>query len=113
MGLVVATNRYIDRTEPWALAGRDQHARLRAVLYAVVQAVGLIGAGLTALLPGTAAAIAQRVTRWDGPGVGTGAGAAETPWTAARWGRIAPGTPFLQGAALFPRLPELSAADGR
>jgi methionyl-tRNA synthetase len=95
-GLVVACNRYIDFSEPWVLARRDERERLNQVLYAITEAVRLLSVGLAPFLPETAAAIGRRIR--------TGSAVGERRWLDSSWGGLEPGAEFLQGAALFPRL---------
>jgi methionyl-tRNA synthetase len=60
--LVDATNEFIAETTPWALAkSPDSAARLDAVLGDVVEAVRIVAVLLLPIMPGSAAAILQRV----------------------------------------------------
>jgi methionyl-tRNA synthetase len=97
--IVDASNEYIAATEPWALA-RDaaNGPRLNEVLYAVAEAVRIVGVLLLPIMPRAAAEILTRMGEWrpltaltldDGTG-----------WITDRPRRI------IKGDALWPRLEE-------
>jgi methionyl-tRNA synthetase len=95
--LVTACNRYIDRSEPWALARSGEHGRLNRVLYVIAESLRLLSVGLAPFLPETAATIGQRIgsrARTTG----------ELRFQHWQWGQLEAGAEFLQGAPLFPRL---------
>jgi methionyl-tRNA synthetase len=95
-----AVNRYVDTTQPWALA-RDPAKRgdLDAVLYALAESLRLLGIVLAPFLPDAAARIRA--------GIGDG----ETPQMArARWGGIAAGAVVSKVSGLFPRVEDKKPA---
>jgi methionyl-tRNA synthetase len=92
--LVEAANQFVERQAPWALARRPEAAAdLDGTLFALAEAVRLIGQALRPLLPGTADAIERQL------------GCPSPPeWAAAlRWGGVAPGTRVATPTPLFPR----------
>jgi methionyl-tRNA synthetase len=93
-GLVAATNRFIDVTEPFRLAKDDsQRARLSSILYSCAEAVRLILVYLRPVMPDTAdRGLAQL-------GLPAGAELAGV----GRWGALQAGTMTEKGEALFPR----------
>jgi methionyl-tRNA synthetase len=89
-----AVNRYVDTTQPWALAKRsDRRAQLDAVLYDLASALHVLGIVLSPFLPDAAAKIRAAL------GV-SGA----RPLSAATWDRIEPGTRVEKLSGLFPRI---------
>jgi methionyl-tRNA synthetase len=107
--LVDAANRYVERTEPWALARRRARpedgaaeaaeARLATTLYSLLETLRLLSRALAPFLPESAAAIAQQI------GVAPEAAAAD------EWGGYAPGTRVRPGNVLFAKH-ELPGGDG-
>jgi methionyl-tRNA synthetase len=95
-----AVNRFVDTTQPWALAKRpDQRAKLDTVLYALAESLRLLGIVLSPFLPEAAAKIRA------------GLGQAGEPVMAdAQWGKIVAGTPVAKVSGLFPRIDEKKAA---
>ena len=57
LGLVRASNKYLDDTAPWSLFKQGQQAETEAVLYAVLESVRLAGYLLSPIVPGLATAI--------------------------------------------------------
>ena len=95
MGLVDATNRFIEVTEPFKLAkDESQRERLGGILYVCAEAVRLILAYLAPIMPTSAAAgLAQ-----------LGLGAEATDLTSAgRWGVLSAGMKTNKASGLFPR----------
>jgi methionyl-tRNA synthetase len=93
-------NRYVDLTEPWALAKRSEaRSRLDTVLYTLGESLRFLGIVLDAFLPDTARKIR------------TGIGQTVEPKLAhAKWGGLKPGTSVQKVSALFPRI-EVSVSD--
>lgn len=94
--LVGRANKYLDETEPWALAREGRRDRLATVMYNVLETQRIVALLLRPFMPQTAAKI------WDQLGV-------EAPLEgqrldAARWGGLVPGTRVQPGPPLFPRL---------
>jgi methionyl-tRNA synthetase len=95
-----AVNRYVDTTQPWALAKSPAHAaRLGTVLYELGQALWGLGQVLDPFLPTAAGKIRAALGH---------SGAASV--TAAAWGRLAPGTPVQKLSGLFPRVEDRKPA---
>lgn len=96
--LVGAANRYVDRTEPWALVKRGEADRLSQVVYSVLEALRMLSVMISPFMPAKAAELRAQlglapllsgVDRDDWPSV---------------WGELVPGTCTQPGKALFPRL---------
>ncbi len=97
---VGAVNRYVDTTQPWALAKNPASAaQLRTVLYELGQALWGLGNVLDPFLP-TAAGKVRAALGHDGP----------ASLVSARWGGLAPGTPVQKLSGLFPRIDDKKAA---
>jgi methionyl-tRNA synthetase len=97
-------NRYVDATQPWALArkaGADPAAaaRLGAVLHDLGQSIWALGVVLQPFLPEAAARIRGALGRADEPALAE-----------AAWGRLAPGTAVTRLSGLFPRLDDRKPA---
>jgi methionyl-tRNA synthetase len=95
-----AVNRYVDTTQPWALAKDPaKRADLDTVLYALAESLRLLGIVLTPFLPDAAAKIRA------------GIGDTTTPeLSRATWGGLVPGAAVTKVSGLFPRV--LSAEGG-
>jgi methionyl-tRNA synthetase len=95
--LVTRANRYVEENAPWALAKKNDLARLATVLYNLAESLRLIALYLYPVLPGTA----QRI--WEALG-------ADKQLAASRlddeqpWGLLRPGTAVRPGSQLFPRI---------
>jgi methionyl-tRNA synthetase len=90
---VSETNRYVDKTEPWALDKSGETERLRDVLYNAVEAVRLIARLIWPFMPGTVERIESMLgTPVNGP---------------AEWGGFPTNTKVRKGESLFPRLDKL------
>ena len=97
---VAAVNRYVDTTQPWALAKQPApRARLDAVLYDLAQALHCLGLVLTPFLPDAAGKI--RTALGD-----TG----EPRLLRSPWGELRPGTRVAKIPGLFPRVEDRKTA---
>jgi methionyl-tRNA synthetase len=97
---VGAVNRYVDTTQPWALAKQPaQRARLDAVLFDLAQALHCLGVVLTPFLPDAAAKI--RTALGDG---------ADPRLTRSPWGGLRSGTRIEKIPGLFPRVDDRKGA---
>ena len=97
---VGAVNRYVDTTQPWALAKSPASAaQLATVLYELGQALWALGHVLDPFLPTAAGKIRQALGH---------SGAASA--TAAVWGGLAPGTAVQKLSGLFPRVDDRKPA---
>jgi len=101
--LVAAGNKYVDRTEPWALVKRGETERLSQVVYQVLETVRIVGVMISPFMPDKAAELRHQLgldpllpthglDRW--PSV---------------FGGLAAGTQTRPGPALFPRLDAVQA----
>ncbi|HEX2676666.1 MAG TPA: methionine--tRNA ligase subunit beta, partial [Polyangiales bacterium] len=96
--LVAAANRYVDRTEPWALAKRGETARLSQVVYSVLETLRMLSVMIAPVMPSKAAELrAQLGISPLAPSEGNDV------WPSA-WGQLAPDTLTRPDKALFPRL---------
>ncbi len=99
---VGAVNRYVDTTQPWALAKQPaQRARLDAVLYDLAQALHCLGVVLAPFLPDAAAKIRTALGH-----------AGEPTLTRGPWGDLRPGTRIEKIPGLFPRVEDRKATPG-
>jgi len=95
--LIRRTNKYIDETQPWALA-RDESSRgvLGSVLYCLAESLRIVSILLQPFLTRTPAKI------WEQLGVSRGR---LTSWDSAReFGRLPAGTRVRKGEPIFPRV---------
>ena len=91
---VGVVNRYVDATQPWALAkDASKRERLSAVLYTLAESLRVLGIVLAPFLPDAATKIRA--------GLGQ---PAEPKLVDAVWGRLAPGTTVQKVSGLFPRV---------
>jgi methionyl-tRNA synthetase len=96
---VGAANRYVDTTQPWALAKQpERRAELGSVLYALAESMRLLGVVLAPFLPEAAARIREGMGQHGEPRLAD-----------ATWGRLAAGRPVAKIAGLFPRIEEKKA----
>jgi methionyl-tRNA synthetase len=87
-------NRYVDATQPWALAkDAGKRDRLSTVLATLAESLRVLGVVLAPFLPEAAAKIRAALGQKAEPVLGD-----------AAWGRIAPGTSVQKASALFPRV---------
>ncbi|HEV8141600.1 MAG TPA: methionine--tRNA ligase subunit beta, partial [Methylomirabilota bacterium] len=91
---VGAVNRYVDTTQPWALAKRpESRAKLDTALHALTESLRLLGIVLSPFLPDAARRIRESLGQREEPRLAD-----------ATWGRIAPGTTVTKVSGLFPRI---------
>jgi methionyl-tRNA synthetase len=91
---VAAVNRYVDSTQPWALAKNPTNAvQLKSVLYELGQALWGLGMILDPFLPTAAGKIRAALGHTGEPSL-----------AAATWGGLAPGTAIQKLSGLFPRI---------
>ncbi len=103
MELAAATNRYLDEREPWK-AAKDpaREASVATTLYHCCEALRITAHLLVPFLPATAAEIFSRL----------GLESVARPKDALAFGGLASGLPTTKGAALFPRVEAVDAAEG-
>jgi methionyl-tRNA synthetase len=93
---VGAVNRFVDTTQPWLMAKQPEpvgQPRLSTVLYALAEALRLLGIVLEPFVPDAAAKIRAALSQ-TGP----------TRLADAVWGRLTPGTAVTKLGGLFPRV---------
>ncbi|HTU61055.1 MAG TPA: class I tRNA ligase family protein, partial [Polyangiales bacterium] len=95
--LVAAGNRYVDRTEPWALAKRGETQRLAHVVYQVLETVRMIGVMISPFMPGKAAELRHQL------GLDPLMATHGLDLWPSVFGGLAPNTQTRPGQALFPR----------
>jgi len=89
-------NKYIDETMPWALAKDPaRQGRLGTVLYNLLETIRVVTVMITPAMPELPAKV------WAQTGADA---AANTAWTATKWGQTQAGQKVSKGAALFPRI---------
>jgi methionyl-tRNA synthetase len=87
-------NRYVDATQPWALAkDAAQRERLATTLYTLAESLRVLGIVLAPFLPDAAAKIRAGLDQRGEPRLAD-----------AAWGRLAAGTVVQKVAGLFPRV---------
>jgi methionyl-tRNA synthetase len=92
-------NRYVDATQPWALAkDAGKKDRLAAVLATLAESLGVLGIVLAPFLPDAAAKIRAALGETGEPTLAD-----------AVWGRLAAGAPVQKLSGLFPRIDEKKA----
>ena len=97
-GLVDATNRYLERREPWKVAKQEGgEESVRTTLYTCCEALRISAVLLSPFLPLTAAEILERIGQ---PGE---LESAQLPQS-AQWGGIQVGAATQKGEPLFPRI---------
>ena len=97
--LVRGVNRYVEATEPWQLSKRGDSSRLARVLYECVDALRVIAALVSPVMPDTA----ERL--WAKLGLSEALTDQRLPG-AAEPGRTPAGAPVERGEVLFPKLEE-------
>ena len=95
--LVAAGNRYVDRTEPWALAKRGETQRLGHVVYQVLETVRMIGVMISPFMPSKAADLRHQL------GLDPLMPTQGLDLWPSVFGALAPNTLTRPGQALFPR----------
>ena len=95
--LVTRANRYVEENAPWALAKKNDLARLASVLYNLAESLRLIALYLYPVLPGAS----QKI--WQAIGSGKRLEAARLD-EERQWGLLRPGSVIQPGAQLFPRI---------
>ncbi len=95
--LVTRANRYVEENAPWALAKKNDLARLGGVLYNLAEALRIIGLYLYPVMPSTS----QKI--WDAIGM---KGQINTCKLGEErgWGGLKAGTAIQPGEQLFPRI---------
>jgi methionyl-tRNA synthetase len=96
--LVAAGNRYVDRTEPWALVKRGETQRLSQVVYQVLETLRMIGVMISPFMPSKAAELRHQL------GLDPLMPSVERDLWPSVFGGLLPGTRTRVGQALFPRL---------
>jgi methionyl-tRNA synthetase len=87
-------NRYVDATQPWALAkDAGQRERLATTLYTLAESLRVLGIVLVPFLPDAAAKIRAGLGQQGEPKLAD-----------ATWGRLTPGTVVQKVSGLFPRI---------
>jgi methionyl-tRNA synthetase len=95
--LVSAGNRYVDRTEPWALVKRGETQRLEQVVYQVLETLRIVGVMIAPFMPGKAADLRHQLGLDPlVPGEG------RDVWPSV-FGGLTPGLLTRPGSPLFPR----------
>jgi methionyl-tRNA synthetase len=98
MGLVDATNRYLELREPWKAAkDPDRAETVPTTLHTCCEALRITAVLLAAFLPKTSAEILERLGQPDELERGTLPALAD-------WGGLRPGAPTRKGKPLFPRI---------
>lgn len=95
--LVARANRYVEENAPWAIAKKNDIARLGSVLYNLSESLRLIALFIYPVMPGTA----QRI--WDALGLDRRIGDSLMEEEIV-WGKTQPGTEMASGVHLFPRM---------
>jgi methionyl-tRNA synthetase len=98
--LVGVTNKYVDQTEPWALAKRGETARLEVVAYTVLESLRWLSLLLWPVMPGKCDELRAQLGL---PPVAPTEGLDRWP---SAWGGLVAGTLTKPGAPLFPRMDE-------
>jgi methionyl-tRNA synthetase len=99
--LVRATNRYIEKNKPWALAKEGQKEKLGDVLYNAAETLRLVSTMLSPIMPEKCKSIQKQLGLQDDT-IGD-----------PTWGLLKPGITIIPGEGLFPRVqqPQTGAAD--
>jgi len=91
---VGVVNRYVDATQPWALAkDAGKREQLAAALATLAESLKMLGIVLAPFLPDAAAKIRAALGQTGEPKLAD-----------AAWGRLAAGTPVQKLSGLFPRI---------
>jgi methionyl-tRNA synthetase len=95
--LVAAGNRYVDRTEPWALVKRGEHARLSQVVYQVLETLRILGVMISPFMPSKAAELRHQL------GLDPLMPTLDRDLWPSVFGGLGPGVQTRPGQPLFPR----------
>jgi len=98
--LVNKANKHIEDKAPWKLA-KENKAALSAVMYELIQAIGIIAVSLYSFMPETACRM------WNQLGMTsdiTAISLSESETKERFWGLVPPGTKTAKGKPLFPRI---------
>ena len=93
---IADVNRYVDESAPWTLAKDNKKIRLGAVLWTIVQAIGLVAILIHPFMPESAEKIWGRL----GPPEPINSNLLSD---AKEWGIVKSGQPVEKGQSLFPR----------
>jgi methionyl-tRNA synthetase len=96
--LVGVTNKYVDQTEPWALAKKGETARLEVVAYTVLESLRWLSLMLWPVMPSKCDELRAQLGL---PPVAPTEGLDRWP---SAWGGLVAGMQTKPGAPLFPRL---------
>ena len=96
--LVGAGNRYVDRTEPWALVKRGETERLAQVVYQVLETLRIIGVMIAPVMPDKAAQLRDQL------GLDPLFPSVDRDLWPSVFGGLPPGTRTRTNQPLFPRL---------
>jgi len=99
-GFIAAVNRYVDTTQPWALAKQpDKRPALDSVLYSLAESLRVLGIVLVPFLPEAALKIREALGQ-----------SGEARLSDAKWGGLKAGTPVRRLSGLFPRIDDKKTA---
>ncbi|MDA0267950.1 MAG: methionine--tRNA ligase [Cyanobacteria bacterium] len=103
LGLVRASNKFLDDTAPWTLYKQGQQAETETVLYSVLESVRLAAYLLSPVVPGLANAIYQQLgleADFNDTTIGQ-----QLPYRDhSQWGYLPPGQPLGNAQPIFQRL---------
>jgi len=102
--IVTRANRYVEENAPWALAKRNDLARLGSVLYNLAESLRLIGLDLFPIMPSTS----QKI--WNALGINKQVSACRMH-EERQWGKLAVGSVIQPGVQLFPRIDQKQASE--
>lgn len=96
-GMLDSGNRYVEEEKPWALAKEGNEAKLKEVMYVLLEGLRQVSWMIEPFMPETAAKVRAQlgVTEKESEGLAL-----------REWGRLAPGTEVKKGEPLFPRKEE-------
>jgi methionyl-tRNA synthetase len=103
LGLVRASNKYLDDTAPWSLFKQGKQAETEAVLYTVLESVRLAGYLLSPIVPGLATAIYNQLG-FEGDFDELAIGQHFPYATHSRWGLLPGGQPLGKAKPIFQRI---------
>ena len=94
LGAVRATNRYLEKNQPWTLAKSGETARLRTVMYSSAETLRIVSGLLHPVMPAKMEELRRAIGLKD---------AAPSVADLATWGKLAPGTTIGRPTILFPK----------